>query len=433
MRKGDVTMNSYKKGNINDIKIVIWDLDETFWKGTIDDGDEPEIPECNIRLLHALTDHGIVNSICSKNEKRNVEKILKERGIWDLFVFPSVDWSAKGMRIKTMLEAMGLRPVNALFIDDNHLNIEEAEFCVPGLVTAYPDVLEILYDEVLSSKLKTDITHKRLKQYKVLEEKVNEKEKYSTAIEFLIHSDIKLTIHTDCIEEQARIYELIQRANQLNFTKIRSSEEEVTMMLSDPTYNCGTVWVSDRFGDYGMVGFYAVKDGKAIHFLFSCRTIGMGIEQYVYQKLGCPDIEIVGEVISELGSKESLAWINVNENESGKMMRRGVSGKAHSVLFKGPCDMDQIFNFISKTDIIDKEFTYVDRKTGVTMQGPQHTYQILESLSLSDEQKRSIAEELPFASEDFFDTNMFSEQYDVIFLSMLHESHLGVYRRKKMV
>lgn len=303
-------MNNYQVGNIGKIKVVIWDLDETFWTGTIDNGDIPVIPESNIKLVKALTDHGIVNAICSKNEKKKVEAILKEHGLWELFVFPSIDWSAKGTRIKGMLEDMGLRPVNALFIDDNHLNLEEAEFCVPGLITAYPDVIEPLYEELLSSDLKEDLSHKRLNQYKVLEIKREDKKNYSTANDFLMHSNIKVDFHEDCGAEITRIHELVQRSNQLNFTKIRSSKEEIDEILDNPAYHCGTVWVSDRFGDYGMVGFYAVKDGKAVHFLFSCRTIGMGIEQYVYQKLGCPEIDIVGEVISELGSSESLAWIN---------------------------------------------------------------------------------------------------------------------------
>lgn len=423
-------MNTYQKGQISKIKLVIWDLDETFWKGTIDDGDVPVIPESHIELVKALTDHGIVNSICSKNNKDKVKAVLTEKGIWDLFVFPSIDWSAKGNRIKSMLEEMGLRAVNTLFIDDNHLNIEEVEFCVPGIITAYPDDIEELFEEVSTSDLKVDEAHKRLNQYKVLEEKAEEKSTYGSARDFLLSCHIKLDIHTDCATEEPRIYELIHRSNQLNFTKVRSSEEEVKAMLADPNYKCGTVWVNDRFGDYGMVGFYAVKNGRAEHFLFSCRTIGMGIEQYVYQILGCPEITVVGEVISELGSKEPLEWINVSGDQDNAGEAESINGKAHSVLIKGPCDMDQIFNFIKNKDIIDSEFTYVDRRIGVTMQGPQHSVQILENLTLNDDQKRSIAEELPFASDDFFDTNMFTGDYKYVFLSMLHESHLGIYRRK---
>lgn len=424
-------MNSYQEGQIGKLKLVIWDLDEAFWKGTIDDGDTPEIPDSHIELIKALTDRGIVNSICSKNDREKVKAILIERGIWDLFVFPSIDWSAKGNRIKGMLAEMGLRAVNTLFIDDNHLNIEEAEFCVPGLITAYPDVAERLLDQIKSSDIKIDTTHKRLKQYKVLEEKAEEKSTYGSAKDFLLSCHIKLDIHKDCVAEEPRIFELIHRSNQLNFTKVRSGEEEVKAMLVNPDYQCGTVWVNDRFGDYGMVGFYAVKNGRAEHFLFSCRTIGMGIEQYVYQVIGCPEITVVGEVISELGSKEPLEWINVDDDSEETEEAESINGREHSVLIKGPCDMDQIFNFIKDNNIIDSEFTYVDRKSGVTLQGPQHSVQILESLILSDEQKKSIAQELPFASDDFFDTNMFFGNYRFVFLSMLHESHLGIYRRKK--
>lgn len=397
-------MNTYEEGQIGKLKLVIWDLDETFWNGTIDDGDTPEIPDSHIELIKALTDHGIVNSICSKNEKNKVKNILEEKGIWDLFVFPSIDWSAKGNRIKEMLNEMGLRAVNTLFIDDNHLNIEEAEFCVPGLVTAYPDVAENLLEEIKNSDLKIDTTHKRLKQYKVLEEKATEKSSYGSAKDFLLSCHIKVDIHRDCLNEEPRIYEFINRSNQLNFTKMRSSEEEVKAMLVNPDYKCGTVWVKDRFGDYGMVGFYAVKDGRAEHFLFSCRTIGMGIEQYVYQILGCPEIKIVGEVIAELGSKEPLEWINLEEEAEISEDATSLSGQRHSILIKGPCDMDQIFNFIKAKDIIDSEMTYVNRRSGVAMQGPQHTVQILENLTLTADQKKSITEELPFASDDFFDT-----------------------------
>ncbi len=45
-----------------------------------------------------------------------------------------------------------------------------------------------------------------------------------------------------------------------------------------------------EYGEYGIVGFYAVKDNTLVHFLFSCRTLGMGIEQYTYEKIGCPKL-----------------------------------------------------------------------------------------------------------------------------------------------
>ena len=60
------------------IKLVVWDLDDTFWQGTISE-ETVEIPEENRALLKTLTDIGIVNSICSKNDSTQVTQYLKEQ------------------------------------------------------------------------------------------------------------------------------------------------------------------------------------------------------------------------------------------------------------------------------------------------------------------------------------------------------------------
>lgn len=421
-------MNNYQHGQISKLKLVIWDLDETLWKGTIDDGDLPKIPERHIDLIKALTDHGIVNSICSKNNKDKVKDILTDKGIWELFVFPSIDWSAKGNRIKRMLDEIGLRAVNTLFIDDNHLNIEEVEFCVPGIMTAYPDVVEILLDEVKTADIKVDTTHKRLKQYKVLEEKAEEKSNYGSAKDFLLSCHIKLDIHTRCVEEEPRIYELIHRSNQLNFTKVRSSEDEVKAMLVNPDYHCGTVWVNDRFGDYGMVGFYAIKDGKAEHFLFSCRTIGMGIEQYVFQILGCPEITVVGEVIAELGSKEPLEWINVDVNETFTKKPLDSVTTSQKVLLLGGCDLEQTAYYLEQSGVkFDSRFNYLANKRFECH--PDSTVNLRTTIEKTTEEKQYILDNCIFNDKDvFFD--ILAGAYDVIIYSPLIDYSNGLYESR---
>ncbi len=80
------------------IRLVIWDLDETFWKGTLTEGGI-QYDEISHDIVIELSHRGIINSICSRNDFDSVAKILQERGIWDYFVFPSVDWTPKGQRI----------------------------------------------------------------------------------------------------------------------------------------------------------------------------------------------------------------------------------------------------------------------------------------------------------------------------------------------
>ena len=154
------------------IKLIIWDLDETFWKGTLSE-EGVQIPEVNRQLILQLTDIGIVNSICSKNDFDKVQKQMEEEKLWEYFVFPSVNWEAKGNRIKQTIEDMQLRPANVLFLDDNPSNREEARFFCPEIMVDGPEILEELAKQVKEAE-KKDPAHKRLKQYKVLEEKRGE-------------------------------------------------------------------------------------------------------------------------------------------------------------------------------------------------------------------------------------------------------------------
>ena len=261
------------------IKLVIWDLDDTFWNGTLSEG-EVIAPECNVDLIKNLTDAGIVNSICSKNDLEPVKIELNKLGVYDYFVFPSVNWESKGGRVKQLILDMQLRPANVLFLDDNHLNREEVKFFCPDIMVGGPEDIDTLISDVSEAE-KKDLSHKRLNQYRVLETKHDEKKTFVSNEAFLYSSNIKLKIHNNCENEVSRIHDLILRANQLNFTKIRSSVDELRETILDSNITCGYVDVSDKFGDYGIVGFYAIKNNKLIHFVFACRTLSMGIEQYI--------------------------------------------------------------------------------------------------------------------------------------------------------
>ena len=149
------------------IKLVIWDLDDTFWAGTISDGPVRQIKR-NREIVIALAKRGIISSICSKNDESVALAELQKSSMADYFVLPSIDWSPKGPRIRKLIEDLNLRPINVLFIDDLAKNLEEARFVSPELNVALPDILENLLDDP-SVAGKPDPALKRLKQFKVLD------------------------------------------------------------------------------------------------------------------------------------------------------------------------------------------------------------------------------------------------------------------------
>jgi predicted enzyme involved in methoxymalonyl-ACP biosynthesis len=80
------------------VKLVIWDLDDTLWQGTLSEG--PVVVAVDrLRLIRELNLRGIVNSISSKNNLADVKERLHAERIWDQFVFPSVNWQPKGPQV----------------------------------------------------------------------------------------------------------------------------------------------------------------------------------------------------------------------------------------------------------------------------------------------------------------------------------------------
>jgi len=411
------------------IKLVIWDLDETLWRGTLAEGGAT-LPEKHAETVKFLTDAGIINSVCSKNDFERAAAELKKLGLWDYFVFPSIDWTAKGPRAARQIQDMQLRAPNVLFLDDNHLNLEEVKYHCPGIMTGSPADIEALWAQARQKRDK-DGDHTRLKQYRMLEQKASAQKEFASNEAFLFSSAIRVTIHENCLPELERLHELITRTNQLNFTKKRCSLAELKALLQDKNARAGYVTVADRFGEYGISGFFAVKNGAMEHFLFSCRTLGMGVEQYVYNSLGRPELAVSGEVISDISSPELPKWINQSgPKQRGEKLALSKTD-AHSVLFKGPCDLEQIFPFVEVGDGVDTEFSYVSPKTGVVIEAIGHTTHTVEAFRLTNEQKRRIIGELPFGDESMYSDLIFKHPYRVVFISILADANLGVYQRKE--
>lgn len=415
--------------DITAVKLIIWDLDDTFWDGTLSEGSVNPIQKC-IDTVILCAKKGIVSAVCSKNDEEPCRKQLAELGVLDYFVFNSINWQPKGQRIKQMIADMNLRAENVLFIDDSHLNLEEAKYYSPKIMTASPEIIDELF-EAVSKTEKDDLNLERLNRYKILEKKQNEKQSMGSNEEFLLQSDIHADIHTDCLSQLDRIHELVLRTNQLNFTKLRSTRKELEELLKNPSVKSGYVTACDKYGEYGIIGFFACQNGKMIHFLFSCRTLGMGIEQYIYEQIGFPEMTIEGSVSAEVGKEQPrVTWINRAEKHAETEKNADIK-KNFRVLMKGPCDLLQIFSFIKDEDIFDCEFTYASEEKhalGVTIEGINHTMQIVQSKTLSDAEKAEVCA-LPFCDSEMYSQSIYKNDYGMVFISILTDVNLGMYQK----
>lgn len=416
------------------IKLVIWDLDETFWHGTLSEGGVTMIPQ-NIEIVKELTRRGIINSISSKNDYFEAKKELQKAGIWDFFVFPSIAWTPKGNNVKTIIDNCQLRSPNILFIDDNHGNRMEVEHYNTGINTSNEEIIPQLLD-LPELKGKDDSSYSRLKQYKLLEKKHEVSETYSDNHSFLIDSQIQLTFLSDVDAHFERILELVNRTNQLNFTKIRLNGEELKQVLHDNNYQNGCIHVKDRFGDYGICGFFSLNkcNNELTHFLFSCRILNMGVEAYVYQRLNRPKINVIEPVSGFLFSNDVIDWIQEDSEksiwdiESRPSSQINSQGRKTKILFLGGCDLEQVCHYVYNSLFdITQEFNYPNQN-GIPVH-KEHTVFLRAMQYCSTLEKREIVE-LPFGDSKMFDSKLFTDDYDVLVYSVLMNYTQDVYCRK---
>lgn len=379
------------------IKLIIWDLDETFWNGTLSEEGIVKIDE-NIQLVKTLTKRGIINSITSKNDFQKAKNELVKLGIWEYFVFPKISWLPKGQLVKEIISNCNLRPDNVLFLDDNHLNLEEVKFYNKNIYCELPSFIsQINLHEAFKGKDDSKLT--RLNQYKILEKKEINKKNYSDNLDFLRNSNISVNISKPNEKDFDRIHELIQRTNQLNFTKLRSTKSELNSLLYNNDFNNNIIYVKDRYGDYGLVGFVSIKDNKYCHFVFSCRVLNLGIEQFVDKFFGSPIINIIPPVSSDLYIYNKVDWIEFNQNN--KINTKQIS--KNKLLIKGGCDLLQSGHYLDKYYKIDYELNQIINSIPVRI---EHT----SLLSLSNLESNKIKSlNIPFIN-GFDNTNFFNSE-----------------------
>lgn len=421
-----VKNEEYEEFPYENIKLIIWDMDETFWQGILSEG-EVILPMSNADLVNSITDHGVVNSISSKNDEEPVLKELAQAGIGDLFVFNDINWQDKGPQIAAKLKAMGLRAENVLFIDDNPRNLEEARFYADGLMIATPDIIPYLHTYFAKTVAK-DKERTRLAQYRLLEKKTKAEVLSESKESFLKDSEIRITIGRDCLDHIDRIADLVGRSNQLNYTKNRDDKANLTKLVTNDWNDCAYISCRDKFGDYGIIGFYCynTREKLMFHFLFSCRVLGMGIEQYVYNKLGCPDFDIKTPVSVELKKDAVIDWIS--EEESHADGSETVAKGRIRILLKGPCDLDSIEPYLAGGSITS-EFNYVN-EFGFVTTGQNHSMHIWESAHMSEDEIGAMIKDVPFIIPGDFKTKIFEEEYHVICYSLLGDLVSALYKNK---
>lgn len=343
---------------MNEIKLIIWDLDDTLWEGTLAEHEDVQLNPAVVARIQFLLDRGIVHSICSKNDFIKARKKLKTLGIYDLFIFPKISFEDKGLRIKKIIEQAQLRPDNVLFVDDNPFILREALFHNPKILTKL--TADFMQEDVTSWG-KNDPKRERLKHYKILEKKDKRRIAYVSKTNneqaFLqdCHIRIQLTPVDMHDNEIDRIIELVNRSNQMNFTQSRIRYDYLFTLFELKNGINFKVRVKDRYGDYGVVGFICIVNNTLFHYVFSCRILGMWVESKLYQWLTntYPNLKIPFNPSKLKQRDENLDFISVLFDKKNTQRQSIAADK--KILVRGPCLSNAISFLLSEHYHVEEE------------------------------------------------------------------------------
>jgi len=284
-------------------KVIVLDCDNTLWDGVVgEDGvDGIRIPPARRALhdfLQAKREAGLLLCLATKNVEEDALEVFKRRSdigikLHDLVAW-KVNWQPKSSSVRELAAELNLGLDSFVFVDDNPVEIAEMQAACPEVLSLHLPIDED-YVAYLGNVWPLDVhqaTEEDRRRTELYRENVA-RERFakstSTLSDFLTGLGLQIDIHPPQPDQVPRAAQLTQRTNQFNFTTRRRTEAELEKAMADGL-SCRVVEVSDRFGDYGLVGLvlYAVRDGalEIDTFLLSCRVLGRGVEHAMVRELG---------------------------------------------------------------------------------------------------------------------------------------------------
>ncbi|GJL67148.1 MAG: hypothetical protein NPIRA05_21190 [Nitrospirales bacterium] len=286
-------------------KVVVLDCDYTLWRGACgEDGPEHisiEEPYLTVQMfMRAQYEAGMLLCLCSKNHENDVLNVFINRSDMllnlDQLVGWRINWQPKSENIKSLSEEFNLGLDSFIFLDDNPIECAEVRANCPEVLTiqlptevsSIPHALAHMW--AFDHMKVTQEDRGRTRQYQQNIKREQARRTAESLENFL--ETLQLSIHLSLLKQSqvSRVSQLTQRTNQFNLTTRRCTESDIWQWIQIANQHVLVVEVSDRFGDYGLVGSILYRIGvhhlEVESFLLSCRVLGRGVEHRMLQELG---------------------------------------------------------------------------------------------------------------------------------------------------
>jgi FkbH-like protein len=292
-------------------KLVVLDLDDTLWGGTVGDtgwegirlGGHDPIGEALVDFqaaLKGLKNRGVLLGIVSKNDENlaleairlHPEMVLR----LDDFSGWRINWEDKAANLRSLVAELNLGLQSTVFIDDNPLERSRVKAALPDvMVPEWPDD-KLLYRQALQSLTCFDapvITEEdldRTRLYSAERERAAARDEAQSFDDWLRSLETRVFVEPLSAANLPRTAQLLNKTNQMNLATRRLTEKELLAWSEAASHRVWAFRVQDKFGDSGLTGIASIQlDGDVgiiVDFVLSCRVMGRKVEEAMLSFLG---------------------------------------------------------------------------------------------------------------------------------------------------
>lgn len=236
------------------------------------------------RFLLMLYYHGVILTVCSKNDEPDVLRVFREHSGMLLkeehIACFKANWNDKPTNIQMIADELNIGTDSMVFVDDSPFELEAVKSVLPEVTTIQYE-RDSMYSEFscfnLKGKVNLSTVEQRNAVYRSNQLREELKQNCSSYEDYIKSLEIKVDIHKVLPMEYSRVAELTQRTNKCtNGKRYTVNEMKERLLLNDVHFY--SVSVSDRFSDLGIVGAMEIEKDNLKLFSLSCRALGREIE-----------------------------------------------------------------------------------------------------------------------------------------------------------
>lgn len=276
-------------------KCIVLDCDNVLWRGILSEDGIEGIRLGNSglgreyqdfqRFLLNLYYHGVILTICSKNDEADVWRVFHEHSGMllreDHIACFKVNWTDKPTNIQKIADELNIGTDSMVFVDDSTFELEAVKSVLPEVMTIQYN-RESMYGKFSCFNIKRQVNLTDVKNrnatYRTNRNRVELQQNFTCYEEYIKSLEIKVDIHNILPTEYSRVAELTQRTNKCTNGK-RYTVNEIKERVNISVNCLYSVIVSDRFSDLGIVGVMEIENDELKLFSLSCRALGREVEQ----------------------------------------------------------------------------------------------------------------------------------------------------------